>query len=90
MAWTSIDGEKHEADVDVASIFRRQVVLHSVPRGDMDGSVRPESPAIIVVVNNRDLLVYMRPFIWLRKRRVQGDPYSQFNNDLVLAYKKTF
>ncbi|MDY1548969.1 hypothetical protein [Luteibacter sahnii] len=88
--WKSLDGATHTADIDMASIFRRQVILHNVPIEDIAENVKPHSPAIVLIINDRELSVYMKPFIRLKKPAIPGNPRSDFNNDIVLAYRKVF
>ncbi|WP_455289654.1 hypothetical protein [Cupriavidus necator] len=94
--WTSLDGEAHEAAIDLEALFQDRLVLHSVPREEVpEGwlatcAVEPVSPHILVEVNDRTINVYMRALIYTKSEKIAGNPYSDFRDDLVLAGTNTY
>lgn len=90
VSWRSADGEGHEAMVDIGEIFRDRLILHDVPREDIPERVSILNPAIILEVNDRTINVYMRARIPTKSLRTPGNPYSDYRNDLVLAWSRTY
>lgn len=91
VTWCSKDGASHEADVDIAAIFRDQVVRHRIPQSELpDILTAPVYPQIILEVNNRTINVYMRAFIPTRHLQVPGNSDSGFRDDLILVHSKTY
>ncbi|MGN2245191.1 hypothetical protein ACFWZ3_00735 [Frateuria sp. GZRR35] len=91
VTWQSKDGQRHEADVDIASIFKEQVVLHKVPRDQLPPVLKATiSPEIILEVNDRTINVYMRAMVFTTVLQNPENPYSDMRNDLILAYSKTY
>jgi len=88
--WRSKDGTPHEAEVDIGGIFREQLILHSVPREDIREGVSITNPAIILVVDDRTVSVYMRAFVPTKELQVPGNPHSGHRNDLLLAWSRTY
>lgn len=91
--WKSADGVLHEAKVDMAAIFKDQLVWHKVPKTDMAdffrGPVAGE-PGIILEVNDRTINVYMKMFIPTRTEQIAGNKYSDFRNDLFLVWTHSY
>ena len=48
------------------------------------------NPGVILVVNDRNISVYMRVSIPLNEPRVPGNKYSNYQSDLVLAYSHSY
>lgn len=88
VTWRSKDGSHLEAEVDIAAIFRDELIRHNVPRDDIpelpDGKYRGD-PSILLEVNDRTIRVYTRAMIFTRTFRKPGNPYSNFRNDLILV-----
>lgn len=91
--WKSRDGEEHRASIDLAEIFKDELVWHRVAKEDMahffEGPVAG-SPDIFVEVNDRTINVYMTMFIPTKKEQVEGNQYSAFRNDIILAWTRTY
>ena len=91
--WKSLDGVQHEAKVDMAAIFKDQLVWHKVPKADMadffHGPVAGE-PGIILVVNDRAIDVYTKMFIPTKTEQIPGNKDSDFRDDLFLAWTHTY
>jgi hypothetical protein len=88
--WRSKDGVAHEAKIDFAEIFKDQLILHKVAREDIPEGAIISSPAIILEVNDRTIRVYMKAHIPLKEPSIPGNKYSDFKNDLILAYSHTY
>lgn len=91
--WTSLDGVEREATVDVAAIFKDQLVWHKVPKSDMadfySGPVAGE-PDVVLEVNDRTINVYMKMFIPTRTEQIPGNKHSNFRDDLFVTWTRTY
>ena len=90
VAWRSRDGVNHEARVDIGEIFRDRLILHHVPKEDIPERVSILNPAIILEVNDRTINVYMRAFIPTKSLRTPGNQHSNYRDELVLAWTRTY
>jgi hypothetical protein len=90
VTWRSRDGEAHEATVDIGEIFKDRRILHNVLEKDIPEDADTDGPAIILVVNDRTISVYMRAFIPLKEPTIPGNKYSSGRDDLMLAYSHTY
>jgi hypothetical protein len=88
--WRSEDGSSHEAEVDIATIFENESILHNVARADVDPSTSVGTPEIILEVNDRTINVYMKTRIPTKQQQIPGNQYSFFRDDLILAYTRTY
>ena len=87
VTWRSKDGTRHQAEVDMATIFRDELILHNVPRDEVgEGSVLE----IILEVNDRTINVFMRARIPTKELQIPGNQHSRFRDDLILAYTRTY
>lgn len=86
--WRSKDGAPHEAEVDIADIFKDRAVRHNVPLDQVLGDLG--DPDIILEVNDRTINVYMRAFVPTRELQIPGNKYSGFRDDLILAWSRTY
>ena len=90
--WTSMDGTKHEAKVDMAAIFKDQLIWHEIPRSDMvdffHGPVAGE-PGIFVEVNDCTINVYMHMLIPTKTEQIPGNKNSDFRDDWLLVWTRT-
>jgi hypothetical protein len=88
VAWRSKDGTEHKTKIDIAAIFRDEVIMHRVPRGEIPelphGKYRGD-PSILLEVNDRTIRVYTRAHIPTRHFQKPGNPYSKYRNDLILV-----
>lgn len=91
--WTSMDGVKHEAKVDMARIFKDQLVWHRVPKSDMadfySGPVAGE-PDITLEVNDRTINVYMMMLVPTKTEQVPGNKLSYGRDDRFLVWTHTY
>ncbi|MBJ6980233.1 MULTISPECIES: hypothetical protein [unclassified Luteimonas] len=87
--WTTIDGTRLMARVDIADIFADRMVRHTVAREDiMEDSLIPR-PGIILVVNDRTINTYMSTWIPLKELQDPANPHSDLHTGLVLVHSKT-
>ena len=90
VTWRSKDGAPHEARIDIGEIFKDRRILHNVPKKDIPERAYVGDPGIVLVVNDRTISVYMRVSIPLNEPRVPGNKYSNYRDELVLAYTQTY
>jgi len=91
--WKSLDGAKHEANVDIAAIFKDELIWHKVPKSEMAdfyrGPVAGE-PSIFLEVDDHTINVYSRMFIPTKTEQIPGNKYSNARNDLFLVWTRTY
>nr|WP_238135647.1 hypothetical protein [Xanthomonas fragariae] len=91
VTWRSKDGQAHHALVDLDAIFKDKVILHHVPQDQLPPILHADvSPHIILEVNDRTINVYMRAMVQTTVLQKPGNEYSNFRDDLILAYTKTY
>lgn len=89
--WKSLDGVFHEAEVDIGGIFKDQLILHNVLEADIpEGWAHDISPDIFLEVNGRTINVYMAAHIATKQVQEPGNRFSDFRNDLILAWSHTY
>jgi hypothetical protein len=91
--WTSLDGVKHEARVDIGEIFKDQLIWHKVPKADMADFYRGPfagDPDIYLEVNDHTINVYTSMLIPTRTEQIPGNKYSFGRDDLFLAWTHTY
>ena len=86
--WRSKDGTPHQARIDIAEIFRDEVVRHNVKREEMpelmDGEYRSD-PHIALEINDRTINVYMIALVPTKALQDPGNPYSNGRSDRILV-----
>jgi hypothetical protein len=90
VTWQSQDGMPHEAEVDIGEIFKDQLIRHNVAREDATDIPTSGMPGIILEVNDRTINVYMRAIIATKELQKPGNPHSDFRNDLIKVFSKTY
>jgi len=88
VSWRSKNGEAHEAEVDMAAMFKDELVRHDVSReemADLPHGRYENEPGILLEVNDRTLHVYMRAMIPTKQFQIPGNRYSDFRDDLILV-----
>ncbi len=90
VTWRSKDGTSHEAEIDIGEIFKDQLIRHNVAREDATDIPTSGMPGIILEVNDRTINVYMRAIIATKELQKPGNPHSDFRNDLIKAFSKTY
>lgn len=77
--------------VDLDEIFKDRLILRKVPRVQMPPVYGAWIiPEIMIEVNDRTVRVWMRAMIFTTVRRKPDNPDSNFRNDIMLAYEKTY
>lgn len=92
VSWVSQDGASLEAEVDIGEIFSDELVRHNLRREDVSpGGPGPGvMPGIILEVNDRTINVYMRAHISTAELQEPGNRHSNFRNDLIKVYSRTY
>ncbi len=88
--WTALDGSEHQAEVDLDGIFAERAILHRVPAADLPEDVYVASPSIYLEVDDRSVNVYMRAMVPTRTAQIPGNPHSDFRDDVILAWSRTY
>ncbi|MEO6800195.1 MAG: hypothetical protein ABI178_09680 [Rhodanobacter sp.] len=87
--WQSLDGVRHETQVDMAAIFKDELIWHKVPKSDMAdfyrGPVAGE-PSIFLEVDDRTINVYSRTLIPTKTEQIPGNEHSNGRDDLFLVW----
>lgn len=94
VSWRSRDGQAHTAEIDIGELFADEIIRHNVKREEMadvpDGKFT-DDPYILLEVNDRNIRVYMRAMIFLKKRvQVAGQLRGEYRNDLILVKTYTY
>ena len=93
VSWKSLDGVSHEATVDIAAIFKDQLIWHKVPKADMaDFYSGPfaGNPDIFLEVNDHTINVYAKMLIPTKTEQAPGDKTSDFRDDLFLVWTQSY
>lgn len=90
VAWRSKDGTPHNALIDIGEIFRDELIRHNVAREDALDPASSGMPGIILEVNDRTINVYMRAMIWLKEPRLPGRPHSDYQDELIKVFSRSY
>ncbi|GAB1595320.1 hypothetical protein [Lysobacter claricitrinus] len=90
ISWQSLDGTPLKASIDLDRIFKDRRILHRVPKNELPKNALVDDPAIIVVVDNRKVDVYMRAFVPTLSEQIPGNSHSTARTDLMLAWSHTY
>ena len=90
VTWRSKDGTALQAEVDIGRIFEDELIRHHVAREDALDPASSGTPGIILEVNDRTINVYMRDMIALKKPRFPDRPHSDFRDDLIKVFSRTY
>lgn len=90
VTWRSKDGTTHEAEIDIGEIFKDELIRHNVAREDAMHPASSGMPGIILEVNDRTINVYMRAMIWLKEPRIPGRPHSDYQDDLIKVFSRSY
>lgn len=88
--WVSKDGTSHHATVDMAEIFRDRLIRHNVPKEEIMEGASVDNPTIALEIDDRTVNVYMLAFIPTKHLRDPNNKNSNFRNELIKAYSKTY
>lgn len=91
--WKSLDGEQHEAKIDLSKIFEDELIWHQVPKEKMfkffEGPYAG-NPKIILEINDRTINVYMKMFVPTLAEQETGNKHSNFRDDLFQVWTRTY
>lgn len=90
VTWRSRDGTPLSAEVDVGEIFADGLIRHNVAREEIPAGTYIGPPAIILVVDDRTVSVYMRARIPTKALQRPGNRYSDFRAELIEVYSRTY
>ena len=92
VAWRSQDGAQHHAEIDIGEIFSDGLIRHRLRRDEISeqGAGPGALPGIILEVNDRTINVYMRAHISTKDLQEPGNRYSDFRNDLIKVFSRTY
>jgi len=88
VVWRASDGKERHGRIDIGAIFKDEVQRHRVPLTDVAGI--QGTPVILLVVDDRTIRVYMKTWVRLKRPVNDGNPYSDFREDVTLAFEKTY
>ncbi|WP_460830665.1 hypothetical protein [Lysobacter humi (ex Lee et al. 2017)] len=90
--WRSRSGTPLEADVDFAQIFEDELIRHRLRKEEMPEATlaSDHAPAIILEVNDRTINVYMRAHLSTRELQIPGNRHSDFRDDLIKVFSRTY
>ena len=91
--WKSLDGAQHEASVDVAALFKDELIWHKVPKEDMfkffEGPYAGD-PSIYLEVNDRTINIYTRMLVPTLTEQIPGNKHSSARTDLFLVWTRVY
>jgi hypothetical protein len=90
VTWRSKDGQAHRAEIDIGEIFADQVIRHQTAAGDIPDNAYVADPDIFLEVDDRTINVFMKAHIPLKAPRVPGNRFTNFAEDFVLAFTRTY
>ena len=94
--WTSLDGGRHEASLNLDALFKDRLILHNLCKEEVIEnwlavrSVSPVVPRVFVEVIDRTISVYMRAMVATKVEQKPGNPNSHHRYDVILAWKQTY
>ena len=90
VTWRSKDGTPLSAEIDIGEIFKDRLIRHNVKREDIPETASIMNPGIILEVNDRTINVYMQAHISTKQLQKPGNKYSDFRNDLIKVFTRTY
>ncbi|KAF1003494.1 MAG: hypothetical protein GAK28_04630 [Luteibacter sp.] len=90
ITWRSMDGAKHKTRIDLAQIFKDRRIHHNVRPDDVWHGERIRPPTIILIVDDRDVRLYMKAMIPLRERSDPKNPYTTYRREATKVASLTF
>lgn len=90
LRWHAKDGTELTAEVDLAEIFRDGLVRHNLAREDLAEGVSLGFTHVLLEVNDRTVTVYTRTLIPTRYEQVPGNRHSNFRDDLIKVYSRSY
>jgi len=92
VTWKSLDGSQHEASIDIGGIFKDQLVIHRVKKGEVKENLLDQDlmPDIFMEINDRTIRVFMQAHVGTKRLQDPTRPLSDFRDDLVEVWSKTY
>lgn len=92
ITWRSKDGSPLEATLDFDVLFKDRLVPlpPTVKREDIPERIGIGHPTIVVEVVDRTVNVYTSTHVPMKTEQIPGNPYSDFNDDLVRVFTQTY
>ncbi len=90
VTWRSSDGTPHRAEIDMDAIFKDRLIHHNLKREEILEDSDISDPGIILEVNDRTINVYMRAHIPTKELQRPGSIYSDFRDDLIKVFSRTY
>ncbi|WP_291784910.1 hypothetical protein [Luteibacter sp.] len=90
ISWRSLDGSKHSASIDIGKIFHDECVVHDIPSEKIAKNKGTGTPSIILIVNDREISVYMKTLIPLKTPERSDNPFSNVALATKLAYRQAY
>src|SRR3546814_294692 len=90
VSWRSKDGTPLRAEVDIDKIFKDRLIRHNVAREDIPEKAGVHNPDIVLEVDDRTINVYMRAFVPTKEPQTPGNKHSNFRNDLIKVFSRTY
>ena len=90
--WRSKDDTPLQANLDFDAIFEDRLVPipPSVRREDIPDRIGIGPTTIIVEVVDRTVNVFTSTHVPMKEEQIPGNPYSNFNDDLVRVFTRTY
>ena len=90
--WNSKDGTALHAEIDFDELFKDRLVPipPAVKREDIPERINISEPTIVVEVVDRTVNVYTSTHIPMKEEQIPGNRYSDFNDDLVRVFTRTY
>lgn len=91
--WRSLDGQSHNARIDMRQIFKDELVWHRLRKDQMTDFYKGPvagTPDIYLEVDDHTINVYMAMFIPTREEQVPGNKDSDFRKDVFLVWRRSY
>lgn len=88
--WKARDGTPLHAEIDLGHVFADGRIVHRVPPGEIAHDASFVDPAILLVVDDRTVEVYMRALVPLNHLRDPANRYSDSVDEPVLVMRRTY
>lgn len=88
--WRCKNGAEIDAEIDIGEIFKDGLIRHNVRREDIAEDISLGSTHVILEVDDRTINVYTRTMIPLKEPRDPANPHSDFRDDLIKVYSRTY
>src|SRR3546814_11213410 len=90
VSWRSKSVKPSQAEVDFGDSFKERRIRHNRQREEISETASISQPGRILEVNERTINVYMRARIPTKELQIPGNKYSDFRNDLIKVFSRTY